>query len=70
MTNSSTLKNLSDEVDVAIPGGYSGKGKNVKDVMCTLPNLICMGEIEFFAITNGSGTDGNWTYLNIFGLAP
>ena len=70
MTNSSSLVNMSDPMEVTIPGGYSGKGVIVKDVLCTLPNLICMGDLEFFAIMNGTGTDGNWTYLNIFGLAP
>ena len=70
MTNSSSLKNLTAEYELTIPGGYSAKGKDVKDLACTLPNLICMSDISFFAITNGTGTNGNWTWLNVFGLAP
>jgi len=32
--------------------------------------MVCLSNVQFFAITNGTESSGKWTYANIFGLAP
>ena len=46
-------------------------GLDVTDTLCTLANMFCVSDAEFFAITSGSGPDGtDLQFPNIFGLAP
>ena len=70
MPESTTNVNMTEQFVINIPGGHSAKGLTVKDQVCTLESLVCVDNIEFFAIVEGNGDDKTWTYANVFGLAP